>query len=353
MSAATETGAAPQAAERPLVELRGLKMHFPITEGILARRKIGEVKAVDGVNLTIQRGETLGLVGESGCGKTTIGRMVVRLTVPSAGSIAVEGEDFTRLSGEALRRKRQRVQMVFQDPFACLNARMTAEAIVAEPLVNFRLGDAAARRRRVRRLFDQVGLPQAFLDRLPHHMSGGQRQRLGIARALAAEPAVIVADEAVAALDVSIRSQILNLLKDLQRETGVAYLFISHDLSVVRYLADEIAVMYLGRIVEKGPVRSVFATPAHPYTQALIGAIPAPHPRDRRRRALLDGEVPSAAAQPVGCPFRTRCPLATDICSREPPPLVTVRHGHAAACHHIHQALPMTAKEQSAASPSM
>ncbi len=304
--------------------------------GLFGRRV---VRAVEDVSFAVEASRTLALVGESGCGKTTIGRMVVRLTAPSAGSITVEGEDFTRLSGEALRRKRQRVQMVFQDPFACLNARMTAEAIVAEPLVNFRLGDAAARRRRVHQLFDQVGLPQAFLDRLPHHMSGGQRQRLGIARALAAEPAIIVADEAVAALDVSIRSQILNLLKDLQRETGVAYLFISHDLSVVRYLADEIAVMYLGRIVETGPVRSVFAAPAHPYTRALIAAIPAPHPRDRRRRALLDGEVPSAAALPAGCPFRTRCPLATDICSREAPPMVTVRHGHAAACHHTKQLL--------------
>jgi oligopeptide/dipeptide ABC transporter ATP-binding protein len=320
----------------PALEVARLSKTFVARRGpfgLLGRRV---VRAVEDVSFTVEASRTLALVGESGCGKTTIGRMVVRLTVPSAGSIAVEGEDFTRLSGEALRRKRQRVQMVFQDPFACLNARMTAEAIVAEPLINFRLGDAAARRQRVRRLFDQVGLPQAFLDRLPHHMSGGQRQRLGIARALAAEPAVIVADEAVAALDVSIRSQILNLLKDLQRETGVAYLFISHDLSVVRYLADEIAVMYLGRIVERGPVRSVFAAPAHPYTQALIGAIPAPHPRERRRRALLDGEVPSAAASPVGCPFRTRCPLATDICSREPPPPVTVRHGHSAACHHIH-----------------
>ena len=320
----------------PALEVAHLSKTFAARRGpfgLLGRRV---VRAVEDVSFTVESSRTLALVGESGCGKTTIGRMVVRLTAPSAGSIRVEGEDFTRLSGEALRRKRQRVQMVFQDPFACLNARMTAEAIVAEPLVNFSLGDATVRRRRVRQLFDQVGLPQTFLDRLPHHMSGGQRQRLGIARALAAEPAVIVADEAVAALDVSIRSQILNLLKDLQRETGVAYLFISHDLSVVRYLADEIAVMYLGRIVEKGPVRSVFAATAHPYTQALIGAIPALHPRERRRRALLDGEVPSGAALPVGCPFRTRCPLATDICSREPPPLVTVRHGHTAACHHIH-----------------
>lgn len=319
----------------PALEVARLSKTFAIRRGPLGLLGRRVVRAVEDVSFAVGASRTLALVGESGCGKTTIGRMVVRLTVPSAGSIAVEGEDFTRLSGEALRRKRQRVQMVFQDPFACLNARMTAEAIVAEPLVNFRLGDAAARRRRVRQLLDQVGLPQTFLERLPHHMSGGQRQRLGIARALAAEPAVIVADEAVAALDVSIRSQILNLLKDLQRETGVAYLFISHDLSVVRYLADDVAVMYLGRIVEKGPVRSVFATPAHPYTQALIGAIPAPHPRERRRRALLHGEVPSAAALPVGCPFRTRCPLATDICFREPPALVTVRHGHAAACHHV------------------
>ncbi len=336
----------------PALEVAHLSKTFAARRGPFGLLGRSVVHAVDDVSFSVGAARTLALVGESGCGKTTIGRMVVRLTAPSAGCITVEGEDFTRLKGEALRRKRQRVQMVFQDPFACLNARMTGEAIVAEPLVNFGLGDAAARRRRVCRLFDQVGLPQTFLDRLPHHMSGGQRQRLGIARALAAEPAVIVADEAVAALDVSIRSQILNLLNDLQRETGVAYLFISHDLSVVRYLADDIAVMYLGRIVEKGPVRSVFAAPAHPYTRALMGAIPASHPRERRRRALLDGEVPSAAALPVGCRFRTRCPLATEICSRQAPPVVTVGHGHVAACHHIGPALPMGAKEQSAAPPS-
>lgn len=307
--------------------------------GLFGRR---EVRAVDNVSFSVPRGRTLCLVGESGCGKTTIGRMVVRLLAPTAGSVRIEGEDFSALSGEALRRRRQRVQMVFQDPFACLNARMTAAAIVEEPLVNFGIGDAAARRRRVAKLFDQVGLPQHFLERLPHNLSGGQRQRLGIARALAAEPAIIVADEAVAALDVSIRSQILNLLGDVQRETGVAFLFISHDLSVVRYLADDIAVMYLGAIVERGPAAAVFAEPSHPYTRALIDSVPAVHPRDRRRRALLEGEVPSAAALPSGCRFRNRCAFATELCARTPPPFVEAAPGHLVACHHTDRVRALT-----------
>ena len=299
--------------------------------GLLGRR---DVRAVDGVTFAVPPGRTLCLVGESGCGKTTIGRMVVRLTAPTEGSVLIEGEDFATLSGEALRRRRQRVQMVFQDPFACLNARMTASEIVEEPLINFGLGTATARAARVARLFDQVGLPQHFRSRLPHNLSGGQRQRLGIARALAAEPAIIVADEAVAALDVSIRSQILNLLGDVQRETGVSYLFISHDLSVVRYLADEIAVMYLGAIVEQAPAVALFARPAHPYTRALIDSVPAVHPKGRRRRVALEGEVPSAASLPSGCRFRTRCAFATDICAREAPALRVLADGHRVACHH-------------------
>jgi len=319
----------------PALEVKGLSRTFVSRNGpfgLLGRR---EVRAVDDVSFAVERGKTLCLVGESGCGKTTIGRMVVRLLAPTTGSIAIEGEDFGQLRGEALRQRRRKVQMVFQDPFACLNARMPAAEIVAEPLVNFGFGDAADRSRRVTRLFDQVGLPQRFLDRLPHDMSGGQRQRLGIARALAASPSIIVADEAVAALDVSIRSQILNLLNDVQKETGVAYLFISHDLSVVRYLADEIAVMYLGAIVERAPARQLFAAPAHPYTRALLASTPATQPAQRHRRTMLEGEVPSAAALPSGCRFRTRCPLATELCSRAAPPIVAVESGHTVACHHV------------------
>lgn len=319
----------------PALEVRGLSRTFVTRRGPFGAFGRREVRAVDDVSFAVPRGKTLCLVGESGCGKTTIGRMVVRLLAPTAGSIAVEGENFGQLRGNALRRRRRKVQMVFQDPFACLNARMTAAEIVAEPLVNFGLGDAAERGGRVAQLLDQVGLPQGFFDRLPHDMSGGQRQRLGIARALAASPSLIVADEAVAALDVSIRSQILNLLNDVQKETAVAYLFISHDLSVVRYLADEIAVMYLGAIVERAAASRLFAAPAHPYTRALLASAPATHPALRHQRAMLEGEVPSAAALPSGCRFRTRCPIATDLCSRAAPPVVEVAPGHFAACHHV------------------
>lgn len=313
--------------------------------GLFAKRSI---RAVDDVSFAAARASTLGLVGESGCGKTTIGRMVTRLTAPTNGSIIIDGEAFSALSGEALRRRRQRVQMVFQDPFASLNARMRAVDIVSEPMENFGMGDAADRARRARRLFELVGLPHAMLERLPHSMSGGQRQRLGIARALAAEPSVIIADEAVAALDVSIRSQILNLLADIQKETGVTYLFISHDLSVVRHIADEVAVMYLGALVERAPVRALFETPQHPYTRALIASIPAPHPSLRKRYVPLEGEVPSAAKLPSGCRFRTRCPLATDICSTTPPALRQTAPGRFVACHHVAGAAPGAAGDNAA-----
>ncbi|MDF0494261.1 ATP-binding cassette domain-containing protein [Bradyrhizobium yuanmingense] len=317
-----------------VLEVSGLTQIFTSRQGPFGLFGRRDLRAVDDVSFVVARGRTFCLVGESGCGKTTIGRMVVRLLRPTAGSVHINGEDFGNLSGETLRRKRQQVQMVFQDPFACLNSRMTAAEIVEEPLQNFGIGDAVSRRRKVARLFDQVGLPQHFRARLPHHLSGGQRQRLGIARALAADPALIVADEAVAALDVSIRSQILNLLKDVQREIGISYLFISHDLAVVRYLADDVAVMYLGAIVEQGPAKAVFAAPVHPYTRALIDSVPAVHPRNRRRRAALEGEVPSAAALPSGCRFRTRCPFATDICAQAAPAMTEITPGHAVACHH-------------------
>ncbi|MEH2616945.1 ABC transporter ATP-binding protein [Bradyrhizobium sp. AZCC 1620] len=314
--------------------------------GLFGRR---ELRAVDDVSFVVERGRTFCLVGESGCGKTTIGRLVVRLLKPTAGSVRVNGEDFADLAGETLRRKRQQIQMVFQDPFACLNSRMTAAEIVEEPLLNFSIGNAASRQRKVLRLFDQVGLPQHFHSRLPHHLSGGQRQRLGIARALAAEPSLIVADEAVAALDVSIRSQILNLLKEVQREIGISYLFISHDLSVVRYLADDVAVMYLGAIVEQAPAEAMFGAPAHPYTRALIDSVPVTHPRNRRRRSPLEGEIPSAAALPSGCRFRTRCPFATDICAQQAPPMTEIAPSHFVACHHSQSLPPPNVSRSSAA----
>jgi len=330
------------------LEVRNLSKDFVSGGGPFGLFGKRRVRAVDDVSLSAAKGSTLCLVGESGCGKTTIGRMVVRLTTPTSGSIAIDGEDFSTVSGEALRVRRQRVQMVFQDPFASLNARMRAVDIVSEPMENFCIGGAADRARRARRLFELVGLPHFMMERLPHDLSGGQRQRLGIARALAAEPSVIIADEAVAALDVSIRSQILNLLADVQKETGVTYLFISHDLSVVRHIADEVAVMYLGALVERAPVRELFEAPQHPYTRALIASIPAPHPSLRKRFVPLEGEVPSAAKLPSGCRFRTRCPIATDICATTPPALRPIAPGRFVACHHVAAAAPGAADNNAA-----
>ena len=308
---------------------------------VFAERKSGfgfgrrrEFVAVDDVSFEVAAGRTLCLVGESGCGKTTIGRIALRLTDATKGTVLVDGVDFTTLGGETLRRQRRKIQIVFQDPYACLNPRMTAADIVAEPLECFGLAEGAARSKRIRQLFDQVGLPSGFFERRPAELSGGQRQRLGIARALAAEPSIIVADEAVAALDVSIRSQILNLLNDVQRDNGVAYLFISHDLSVVRYLAEQVAVMYLGAIVEQGAAETVFSTPAHPYTRALIASVPATHPSMRQRAPALSGEVPSPFNLPSGCRFRSRCPIASEICSRQRPEPREVARGQIVACHH-------------------
>ena len=308
---------------------------------VFAERKSGfgfgprrEFVAVDDVSFEVAAGQTVCLVGESGCGKTTIGRIALRLTDATKGTVLVDGVDFTKLGGEALRRQRRKIQIVFQDPQACLNPRMTAADIIAEPLECFGLAKGDARGKRIRQLFDQVGLPSGFFERRPAELSGGQRQRLGIARALAAEPSIIVADEAVAALDVSIRSQILNLLNDVQRDSGVAYLFISHDLSVVRYLAEQVAVMYLGAIVEQGTAEAVFSTPAHPYTRALIASVPATHPSMRQRAPALAGEVPSPFNLPSGCRFRSRCPIASEICSRERPEPREVARGQIVACHH-------------------
>jgi len=338
MSAATETGAAPQAAERPLVELRGLKMHFPITEGILARRKIGEVKAVDGVNLTIGRGETLGLVGESGCGKTTMGRCILRLETPTDGEILYDGVDIAGLNRKALTALRRRIQVIFQDPYSSLNPRQKVGAILSEPMkVHGIEPDATKREAKVRELLRTCGLNPNFADRYPHEMSGGQRQRVGIARALAVDPEFIVCDEAVSALDVSIQAQIINLLEDLREKFNLTYLFIAHDLSVVRHLCQRVAVMYLGHVVELASCDEVFDNPLHPYTKALLAAVPVPDPTVEADRTFqpLSGEVPSPINPPSGCVFHPRCPIAVESCRQMIPELRELRPGHWVACSQV------------------
>ena len=319
-----------------VLEVEGLTKHYTFRRGWFGGE--GAVRAVDGVSFTLAQGETLALVGESGCGKSTVARLVLRLTEPTAGAIRLKGQDVTRISGEPLRRARRDVQLVFQDPFASLNPRMTARQIVAEPLINYGEGRDAAYAGRIEALFDCVGLAHHQWDRFPHEFSGGQRQRLGIARALALNPAVMVADEPVAALDVSIQAQILNLLADLKRDLGLAYLFISHDLSVVEFISTTVAVMYLGTIVEIAPRDAFFRNPLHPYAQALLGSVPVTHPSQRGRRALLQGEIPSASALPSGCRFRTRCPLASALCAAQAPPLELKADGHRVACHHVPRA---------------
>ena len=326
------TGAAPPSAA-PLLEVVGLKKHFPITRGVLRRRQVAAVKAVDGVDFTVAEGETLALVGESGCGKTTTGRMVLRLIEPTAGSVRFAGHDLTRLDADALRPHRRDMQIIFQDPYGSLDPRMTVAQLLEEPLVIHGVGDRRQRRARVMELLELVGLPQAHALRYPHEFSGGQRQRLGIARALALRPRLIVCDEPVSALDVSIQAQIINLLEDLQRDFGLAYLFIAHDLGVVKHVADRVAVMYLGRIVETAPKRRLYAAPRHPYTQALLAAVPVPDPFVRKAPIALPGEIPSPAAPPPGCHFHTRCPLAVERCRVEVPALRSLELGHEVACH--------------------
>ena len=342
MTEATPTIAPPAGPPevRPLLEVEDVRVWFPITEGILFERHIGDVRAVDGITFSLRKGETLGLVGESGCGKSTTGRAIIRLYKPNSGRIVFDGTDLTTLDDQAMRRMRRRMQMIFQDPYASLNPRMNVTGIVGEPLDIHGVGTKAERRDRVRDLLATVGLNPDFGERYPHEFSGGQRQRIGVARALALNPDLIVADEPISALDVSIQAQIINLLEKLQGQFGLTYLFIAHDLSVVRHISDRIAVMYLGRIVELASSRELNREPLHPYTVALLSAIPIPDPvvEARRRRIILRGDVPSPVAPPPGCRFHTRCWLRERLanperCSTEEPELRTLATGHEVACH--------------------
>lgn len=333
--AAGASGVAP-AGETPLLEVRGLKKHF-VKRSLLPWTSPSVIRAVDGVDLAVASRQTLGLVGESGCGKTTIGRLLVQLEEPTEGRIFLGGLDVSQLRGQALREHRRRIQMVFQDPSSSLDPRMRVRDSIAEPLSVQRVGTPQERRDRVSRLMEQVGLDPSLGARPPAQLSGGQRQRVGIARALALSPSIIVADEPTSALDVSVRAQVINLLRDLQDETGLSFIFISHDLSTVRHISDTIAVMYLGRIVEQAPTDRLFSQPLHPYTKALLAAVPVPNPVLEARRAeqLLAGELPSPSRPPAGCRFSTRCPLATPRCRQEEPALTEYEAGHYAACHYV------------------
>jgi oligopeptide transport system ATP-binding protein len=326
-----------------LVKVRDLKKHFPINRGIF-RRQVGAIQAVDGISFDIYEGETLGLVGESGCGKSTAGRAILQLLRPTSGSVKFRDRELTGLSRNQLRKARRDMQMIFQDPYASLNPRMTVGSIVGEPLEVHNLDNAAIRRQRVQELLALVGLNPYFIRRYPHEFSGGQRQRIGIARALATNPSFIVADEPISALDVSIQAQVVNLLEDLKSELGLTYLFIAHDLSMVRHISDRVAVMYLGRIVELSNRNEIYESPLHPYTQALLSAIPIPDPEKetRRKRLILEGDVPSPANPPPACRFHPRCPYATEICHQVDPPLRDLGHEetpHWVACHHAEKFL--------------
>ncbi|MEO8713615.1 MAG: dipeptide ABC transporter ATP-binding protein [Acetobacteraceae bacterium] len=316
-----------------LLEAIGLAKHYPVRRGLILSRAVGVVRAADGVSFALDRGETLALVGESGCGKSTTARLVLRLIEPSAGSVRFDGADITHLGGAALRRLRRRMQIVFQDPFASLNPRMTVGEILGEPLVVHGIGTRRERDRRVEELLGLVGLASYHAQRYPHEFSGGQRQRIGIARALAVEPDLIVCDEPVSALDVSIQAQVINLLKDLQARLGLAYLFIAHDLAVVKHMADRVAVMYLGQIVETASRDALFADPRHPYTRTLLAAIPRPDPHRARPQEVAHGDVPSPMNPPAGCRFHTRCPFVIERCRVEAPLLAPWREGHLTACH--------------------
>ena len=317
----------------PLLSVRDLRKHFPIKKGVLGR-PAGAVRAVDGVSFDVMPGETLGLVGESGCGKSTTGRMILRLIDPTSGSIEFDGVELTKLDSRSMRALRRKIQVIFQDPFSSLNPRMTVGAIIREGLTIHKIAEGAAADARVRRLLDEVGLRSEYMTRYPHEFSGGQRQRIGIARALAVEPRFIVCDEPVSALDVSVQAQVINLMQDLQRERGLAYLFIAHDLSVVEHIADRVAVMYLGKIVELASARDLYREPLMPYTQALLSAVPVPDPAAKKTRVVLYGDVPSPANPPSGCVFHPRCqhPAKDAACAEIVPPLEEKAPGHFAAC---------------------
>ncbi|MGQ9599576.1 MAG: ABC transporter ATP-binding protein [Anaerolineae bacterium] len=320
-----------------LIKVQDLKMHFPITQGIIIQRRIGSIKAVDGVSFDIFRGETLGLVGESGCGKSTTGRAILQLYRPTAGQVFFEDVELTTLKGERLRQMRRRMQMIFQDPYASLNPRMTVGDIIGEPLLVHNIARGKERRERVQELLRVVGLNPYFVNRYPHEFSGGQRQRIGVARALAVQPDFIICDEPISALDVSIQAQIINLLEDLQDQFHLTYLFIAHDLSVVRHISSRVAVMYLGKIVELTDRTELYENPLHPYTKALLSAVPIPDPvvEERRQRIILEGDVPSPANPPEGCNFNTRCPVVMDVCYEQEPEFRDVGGGHYAACFRL------------------
>jgi peptide/nickel transport system ATP-binding protein len=335
-TATSPTPAGPQAAEGSLLDVRDLEMHFPIKSGVIFDHEIGRVRAVDGVSISVAEGETLGLVGESGCGKSTLCRAILQLLQPTSGSVLFEGQEIVGLSSRELRPLRRQMQMIFQDPYASLNPRKRIGQIVGDPLKLHGLASGEELKKQVHELLERVGLGPEHYNRFPHEFSGGQRQRIGIARALALRPKLIIADEPVSALDVSIQAQIINLLDDLQHDFQLTYIFVAHDLGVIRHVSDRIAVMYLGKIVEIGPADEVYDNPIHPYTLSLLSALPIPDPTANAAREplILEGDLPSPADPPPACRFHTRCPYATEICSREEPLLIDHGRGHWAACHH-------------------